>query len=282
MFVTLVASMSVVFSTSTQSTTVNSYADLGGHSVCTTTNTTSSTFLNSNQLGFNILYSDTSDEMMEKFWEKQCDAVVYDFPFLQQSITDNGGSAILVGPVFNKERYGALVKPSNPYEEELKQITVELTNDRDFTQLLNHRWFSNVDSHDNSSLVIPLWMKIVPAFIGIGIMVLLGLYMRKHYNDKDLDYMAKKNDDSDNNFSDDLNMHENDDLSESIYYGNDWILSKKLLPYIHKTLRILLLNRVEKELEQKRKQEQANSNVPQYVPAQREVYVNLPRMVVEE
>lgn len=183
--------------------TIKSYGDLPGNTVCTVVGSTSEFYLDRENNGFRISRRLSVDAMFVAFWDDKCDAVVYDFPILQQAVKDHGGGAIVVGKVFNVEHYGIFIREGNPYEEELGRTVNRMNLDATFIDGLTNKWFDPVDTTPSSKFVLPIAIYIVFSLFGFVVFIIVFWYMQGHYAEHEDRHTKLFNDCRDNDYSDD-------------------------------------------------------------------------------
>lgn len=248
-----IASVSAVVAVSSQTTTINGYKDLRGKTICTVDGSTSETYLRENNLGFSIYVSESIDEMTDAFWNGKCDAIVYDWPTLREAVRkrqeETGETdGVIVGPVFNKESYGIATKPGNPWFEQLQQTVIALNADHTKIQEFENKWLADIEGVTGKrSFDIPTWLKVVPAVLGIGLLLVAVVWLYRHYLDKSTHFIQLRVERTDMDYTDDYpRLRELETGSDRYIMGTgekvDIIFSK-----IIRILRILYEQRIKEE-----------------------------------
>lgn len=119
---------------------VSSVHDLYDKRVGTIDGSTSSAFLQGQNLPF-IGYPGL-DELTAGFEVGELDAVVFDAPILAYYALRSGGEARLVGPVFLRENYGIALQTGSPLAERLNQSLLKLREDGTYSRIYAD-WFGN-------------------------------------------------------------------------------------------------------------------------------------------
>jgi ABC-type amino acid transport substrate-binding protein len=241
------ATFAAVFTVSSESTSINNYAGLRDHVVCTVSGSTSETYLTQNNVGFGIHRSDSVSEMFDAFWLRTCDAVVYDFPALQDAIVkqeeETGtADAALVGPVFNKEFYGIATKPGNPYFETLRRAVIALNNDNVRITALEKKWFSKIEGvSGDTDVKIPTWVIVVPSVLGVGVLIFAIVWLYWNYNDHDVEYDILRRDATDMDYRNDRveTLKLEQDTMTRLLYGLDKTEDLIVSPYVIRIRRML-------------------------------------------
>ena len=241
------ATFATVFSVSSESTSINDYAGLRGHVVCTVSGSTSETYLTQNNVGFGIHRSASVSEMFDSFWLRTCDAVVYDFPALQDAIvkreeSTGGANAAIVGQVFNKEFYGIATKPGNPYFETLRRAVITLNNDNERIVALEKKWFAKIEGvTGDKDVTIPKWVIVVPSVLGVCMFAVAIIWLYWNYNDHDAEYDIIRRDANDMDYRNDrvetLKMEQ--DVTTRLLYGLDKTEDLIVSPYVIRIRRLL-------------------------------------------
>jgi len=241
------ATFAAVFTVSSSATSINNYAGLRDHVVCTVTGSTSETYLTQNNVGFGIHRSASVSEMFDSFWLRTCDAAVYDFPALQDAIVKReeetgSANAAIVGPVFNKEFYGIATKPGNPYFETLRRAVIALNNDNVRITALEKKWFGKIEGVTGATgTKIPAWVIVVPSVLGFCVLVVAIVWLYWNYNDHDNEYDILRRDASDMDYRNDrvetLKMEQ--DTTTRLLYGLDKTEDLIVSPYVIRIRRLL-------------------------------------------
>lgn len=241
------ATFAAVFTVSSQSTAINDYAGLRDHVVCTVKGSTSEAYLDANNVGFGVYRTDSVNAMFEGFWMKQCDAVVYDFPALQDAILKReeetgSANALIVGPVFKIEFYGFATKPGNPYFETLRRGVIKLNNDHAQIETLTEKWFSKIKGVEgNDSTSIPNWVIVVPSILGISVLVVAIVWLYRNYNENDEKYNLIRRSNLDMDYTDDRieTLRLEQDTATRLLYGLDKTEDLIVAPSVIRNRRLL-------------------------------------------
>ena len=67
--VAAISGVTAVLTLGMQTSNIEDWADLAGHTVCTTAPTTASRYLDANNVGFSVVSSTNTDAMFSKFWQ---------------------------------------------------------------------------------------------------------------------------------------------------------------------------------------------------------------------
>lgn len=242
MFIILAtATFTNVIDKATNVTNINSYNNLNGHSVCTVTGSTSESFLMSNNIGFTLYHEDSVDQMFNRFWNKGCDAVVYDFPSLRNSIALHSEQEVnIIDGLLNEEYYGIAINEHNPNEELLKQGVIQLNSDYNIIQSLEEKWFRELDELDSKTdSNYPSSLFIIPSVTGISILILAFIWLYKKYDSNTEKYIALRTAKYDRDYRNDYNeLHNQEQENEDIFRGQDWLIDQRLVPQSQRILRI--------------------------------------------
>uniref|UniRef100_A0A6C0ELI2 Solute-binding protein family 3/N-terminal domain-containing protein n=1 Tax=viral metagenome TaxID=1070528 RepID=A0A6C0ELI2_9ZZZZ len=234
------ATITTVFTKSSSSTNIHGFADLGGHSVCTTPGTTSEDYLTKKNFGYTIVPKNSIDEMFAAFWNRKCDAVVYDQPALQNALVEHGGGAIIIGDFLTEDSYGIFMAPGNANQNVLTKAVVELNTDTEKYNALKSEWLADIKGKEGSTNVdLPLALFLVPPLIIVGVFVLAIIPLYKGYEERTEKYEEIIRAKHDTNYSDDYADLLKDEYDPHALWGNDWILSERVGPHVKRVLRVL-------------------------------------------
>ncbi|CAM9308191.1 unnamed protein product [Chrysoparadoxa australica] len=177
------ATVTALFTTAALKADVSDFQELGGKTVCTVENTTPDAFVTDNNQGFQILRARNIPDMMANFWEKRCDAVVYDYPILYQAVLDRRQTgkkapAALVGEPLNEDPYAAVVPDGAPYFELLAQSTILKIRDTELQTELRGKWFNEADvvAAEGEVEDIPASVFWIPVVIAMGLLLIASVW----------------------------------------------------------------------------------------------------------
>lgn len=232
------ATLSNVFDVSTKTTSIESFGDLHGTTVCTVAGTTSESLLNSTTSGIAIVRRDSIAEMFDAFWSFGCKSVVYDFPILQNELkrrAEQGSSskAVLVGELLTEERYGIAMKEQSPNNEKIVGSTLDVLANRNFMSLLRDKYISDIDGVGESSNVdVPVALIVVPCVSGVILLALAVFYLYNHYDDRKEEYVRIREGEMDLNYGDNLERvyQQQKNSDQYILWNDDRISDQILLP----------------------------------------------------
>jgi len=237
--VVAIGAVSAIITVSSDNQQINSYSDLGGRSVCTVSSSTSESYLEDNQLGFTIVRTNSIDKMFDAFWNEECDAVVYDFPALQAALKEKDG-AVIVGPVFNKESYGIVVKPGHPVYEKLKQAVIQVKNDHAIIDELEDKWLGETSGvTGKESVSIPTALIVVPSVVWIGLAIAAFVWLWPRYEEKSVKYDKIREKWTDTDYEPELKeivaLENNNDTN---LMGMDESMDRLVVPFIMRIQRL--------------------------------------------
>lgn len=216
--------VSAIFIVSGEADGVKSFGDLGGRTICSVANETSTELLVRKNFGYTILPQPDIKTMLTKFEQDVCNTVVYDFPVIRQNANKVGGT--IVGPVFDPEDYGIAIAHHNPYNEQLGQAANGLNLNHEYIDSIKNRWFVQGDVDNTSSTGAPQWLFWCAGFIGSGVLICVTTYMIKMgYDNKSKEWNDAFDGSHDMNYEDDFDeLCKRQEDNISLFYGNDWIL----------------------------------------------------------
>lgn len=127
--------------------------------MCTRLGTASATWLAETvPCACRLVDSVDNDDMYEKYFAGQCNALVYDFPLSAQQLLERGATDpsiatqhSLVGPVLNDDPYGFAIAKYHPLYEPLKKSMIVVNQEQPTEKIqLRQQWFSSdakLDDH---------------------------------------------------------------------------------------------------------------------------------------
>lgn len=234
------ATITTVFTKSSESTKINGFADLGSHTVCTTQGTTSLDFLTRRNFGYSILTKNSVSKMFDAFWNHECVAVVYDQPALQNALVDHGGGALIVGDFLTEDSYGIFMSPNNIHQNTLTKAVVELNTDTDKYNALKDKWLSDIKGKQGTTNIeLPVLLFVLPVVIIIGVFILAIIPLYKGYEERTERYEEVIRAKHDTNYEDDYKELLKDEYDVHALWGNDWMLSERVGPVTKRALRVL-------------------------------------------
>lgn len=131
-----------------QSSKINSFADLGGHTVLVPAATTSQTYMRTYGAGIDTIYTSSIGEALERFTAGEGDAVIFDWPVLQawayeQEQKYGQETMKVVGPVFEEQQYGiALRHGENSLRTSINRAVLDSWESDEYHRLEN-KWFGD-------------------------------------------------------------------------------------------------------------------------------------------
>lgn len=187
MLIMMTATLTTAMTSDVSKTDIQSYDDLSGKTVCTVSDTSAYTFLDSESIGFKLRGYDTIDLAVSGLLDhSDCEAVIYDQAILQDTMVNREESgksshAVFVDTYIKTEMYGFFVNESTPTSlfEDLQTSLLTVLNDPDTMNSLEDRWLQSVVGEEFSGSFsfsqINIWVFLCPLLIGIGLS-LWGIY----------------------------------------------------------------------------------------------------------
>lgn len=85
------------------------------------------------------------EDAFESLEAERVDAVVYDAPVLKNYAAKDGvGKVSVVGPVFERQRYGIALKPNSPYREPINQALLKIIENGTYDEIYQ-KWFGETE-----------------------------------------------------------------------------------------------------------------------------------------
>jgi len=179
----LTALITMILVINNSSGEINGFQDLPGKTVIVPTSTTALNYLNIYGRDINKIEVNSVSEMLTRFANGEGDAVIYDWPILQNFINEQKSlSSInyqIVGSVFEEQQYGIAVSSNNTILKEIINRAVLLSWETPEFKTLENKWFKESEmtlnqqvESANSQLIALL---ILGSFIlGFGVLVTIS------------------------------------------------------------------------------------------------------------
>jgi len=198
--ITATAAFTAAFAQNFSSTSIESYDDLKGNTVCTVGGSSASSYLDENNNGFNQKEYSSVSLAVNGLFDKDCDAMVYDSDIVKATLEDrkkagDDYNAKTVGDQFKDEFYGFFIHKDSVYYEEMSHATIDALNDYSLISNLESKYlgFSSIEIEDNSGSLLILWGILTPILISIATIIVGILYLR--YNtEKVVENMVSRED----------------------------------------------------------------------------------------
>ncbi|WP_036484387.1 transporter substrate-binding domain-containing protein [Myxosarcina sp. GI1] len=88
---------------------------------------------------------DLVEDAYESLEAERVDAVVYDAPVLQNyAVKDGVGKVRVVGPIFERQKYGIALKSNSPYREPINQALLEIIENGTYDEIYQ-KWFGETE-----------------------------------------------------------------------------------------------------------------------------------------
>lgn len=140
-FATFTASITSALAVEELRGTINGPDDLPGHQVATVAGTSAEEYLI--QRGIGPISVATIEDAYVELDNGTADAIVFDSPVLQYHAAREGdGRVQVVGPVFERVRYGAAISADSPLRERINIALLELVESGAYDRL-HDRWFGD-------------------------------------------------------------------------------------------------------------------------------------------
>ena len=182
----LTALITMILVINNSSGEINGFQDLVGRTVIVPKATTALTYINTYGRDINKIEVDSVTEMLTRFANGDGDAIIYDWPILQNFINEQKASSTenyqLVGNVFEGQQYGIAVSPFNTQlREVINRAILESWETPEFKTLEN-KWFKESDvsinqqvDNANSQLIALLILGLF--ILGLGIVITIIFYL---------------------------------------------------------------------------------------------------------
>lgn len=184
----LTALITMILVINNSSGNINGFEDLPGKTVIVPTSTTANTYLNIYGRDINKIEVSSVNEMLSKFANGEGDAIIYDWPILQNFINEQKSKSTisyqLVGNVFEEQQYGIGMSPNNTHLKEVINRAILLSWETPEFKTLEDKWLKDsqqslnqqIENANNQLLALLILGSFILAF---GILVTITYFIVK-------------------------------------------------------------------------------------------------------